>query len=308
MRVLLQTDMEGVSRITDPRECWPVFPEYWQTGRRKLTADVLAAARGLLDGGARRVVVKNGHGTGGWPNLLVDEFPEQVRMFSDDDRFEDFEAAFQLGLHARCGTPDGFISHTNVPQFRIRVNGALITESHDDAWTAGLPLLGITGNSALGRELDGSLAGTPFLDVQQSTSRVHATPAHGDEVSSLSAIRAFAARCALDAGNSHVPRPPESLQVEISLRPDLADLVYTGSRMTRQSPAVLALQGNDWRRDVKPALGACIAAALRPWSVAHGSLDLSSREHMQDQPPDDLARLRSYIDSWMETNYPAWED
>ena len=308
MQVLLMTDMEGVSRIADYRECWPAFPEYWQSGRRKLTADVVAAARGLLDGGASAVVVKDTHGTGSWQNLLLDEFPGNVLPFDRQHRYEEFDAAFQVGLHARCGTANGFISHTHVPEFRIRVNGALITESHDDAWTAGLPLLGITGDSTLGDELDGSLSGTPFLGVQRSTSRVDTAPVHDSESDSLAVIRLFAERCALDWRERSVPRPPEDFVVEISLRSDLADLIHTGSIFSRKSPSVLALEGTDWRRDAKPGLGAGIAAALRPWSEALGRLDLTSREQMEQQDPEDLTRFRRYIIAWMETNYPAWQD
>jgi D-amino peptidase len=77
MRVLLWADMEGMSRIADHRECWPEFPPYWQTGRRTFTGEVVAAATGLLHGGASAVLVVNGHGLG-WPNVLWDELPERV--------------------------------------------------------------------------------------------------------------------------------------------------------------------------------------------------------------------------------------
>ena len=298
--------MEGVSRISDYRECWPVYPQYWESGRGKMTADVVSAAQGLLAGGATEVVVRNAHGTGDWPNLLLDQLPAGVTRFDGDPATID--AAFQVGFHARCGTGDGFISHTMVPEFRIRVNGALITECHANAWHAGLPMLGITGDDTLGRELDGSLVDVPFLGVQHSTSRVKTAPVHADEAASLEAIHHFAAECARNRHTAPVPRPPDPLLVEISLRPDLADLVYTGSRMTRVSPSVLSLEGTNWVRDAKPAIGACVAAALRPWSAAHGALDLSSREQLELQPPENLQRMRDFIEHWMATNYPAWHE
>jgi len=68
MRVLLWTDMEGMSRVTDHRECWPAFSEYWTAGRRAFTDEVAAAADGLLRGGAAQVFVVNGHGLG-WAGL-----------------------------------------------------------------------------------------------------------------------------------------------------------------------------------------------------------------------------------------------
>lgn len=307
MRVLLVVDMEGVSQITDVRECWPVYPEYWRTGRRKMTADVVAAAQGLLDGGATTVAVRNEHGTRTWPNLFLDAFPDNVEMLGRAGRHEDFDASFQLGFHARCGTPDGFISHTNVPEFRLRVNGALITECHDDAWTIGLPVLGITGDGTLGRELDGSLADVPFLGVQRSSSRTETMPAHGNAEESAAAIREFARECVRNRRNHEIPQSPESFTLEISMRPDLADRVYTGGKLNRKSDSVLVLEGTDWRRDARPAIAAARQAALKPWARAHGTLDLSSEATMLAQDPVALERLRAYLDHWMRTNYPAWQ-
>jgi D-aminopeptidase len=262
----------------------------------------------LLAGGATEVVIRDGHGTGGWPNIIPDMLPERTRLFAEGDDFSQFQAALQVGLHARCGTADGFISHTNIPEFRIRVNGNLITECHDDAWTAGLPLLGIIGDGTLGRELDGSLSGIPFLGVQRSISRTVTEPVHQTEAESLEAIRGFASACIRVRRATITPVPPDEFTVEISLRPDLADLVYTGSKLTRTSPSVLQLSGSNWRRDAKPWLAAAISAGLRPWSAAHDGLDLTTEAQMLAQPEANLARLRSYIEGWMLTNYPAWAE
>jgi hypothetical protein len=91
MRVLLWADMEGMSRVADHCECWPVFLEYWRAGRRKFTGEVVAAATGLLQGGASAVFVVNGHGLG-WPNVLWDELPERVVPADDDAWGEGFDA------------------------------------------------------------------------------------------------------------------------------------------------------------------------------------------------------------------------
>jgi D-amino peptidase len=308
VQVLLMTDMEGISRITAYRECWPTFHEYWQTGRHKYTADVAETANGLLDGGATSVVIRDTHGKGRWPNLFVERLPDGVRLWNRQDRNTDFDAMFQTGMHARCGTADGFISHTHVPELRIRVNGDLITESHDDAWTVGAPVLGITGDSTLANELDGSLADTPFLGVQQSVSRVLTSPVHANETDSLSAIREFASRCALDMHERSVPRPPERFVVEISLPADLADLVHGGTTFSRRSPSVVGVEGKDWAADARPAIEACTLAALRPWMEARGTLEFRTWEQVESQDPETLTRFRRYIINWMETNYPAWED
>jgi D-amino peptidase len=168
MRVLVQADMDGVAQLTDHRECWPVCLEYWRTGRAKTTADAAAAAEGLVAGGATEVVVRDSHGAG-WPNLIAAALPPRARLeaggFGARPPEPAFDATFQVGRHARCGTRGGSLSHTGVPDLRLAVDGRPLTESHclAGAWPLGLPVLGIVGDAALGPELTGSLAGTPFL-------------------------------------------------------------------------------------------------------------------------------------------------
>ena len=134
MRVLVQADMEGAAQIDDFRECFPYFPEYWRTGRHKLTADVVAAVAGLFAGGATAVVVRNSHGLPDWPNVLPEALPPRAELeaggFGAGPARRTFDATFQVGRHARCGTRDGFLSHTGVYDFRVAVDGAPITESH----------------------------------------------------------------------------------------------------------------------------------------------------------------------------------
>ena len=64
MRVAIVFDMEGVSHIDDFRETFPFYGQYWQNGRAKLTADVVAAARGLLDAGVQEIPVISHHNAG----------------------------------------------------------------------------------------------------------------------------------------------------------------------------------------------------------------------------------------------------
>lgn len=80
MRVAIVFDMEGTSHIRDYRELYPIYPEYWRSGRKKLTNDVTAAAVGLIDGGATEIVVINHHGAGEveWPNVISERLPSGV--------------------------------------------------------------------------------------------------------------------------------------------------------------------------------------------------------------------------------------
>jgi len=90
MRVLLWTDMEGISGVEDHRQCRPAFEQCWKTGRRAFTDEVRTAASGLLNGGASEVFVVNGHGLG-WPNLIWDDLPDRVSQADDDAWAAGFE-------------------------------------------------------------------------------------------------------------------------------------------------------------------------------------------------------------------------
>jgi D-amino peptidase len=306
MRVLLWTDMEGMSRVTDHRECWPAFAEYWATGRRAFTDEVLAASAGLLDGGASDVFVVNGHGLG-WPNLIWEELPSHVQAADDSARADGFDAMFQVGFHAKAGTAAGFMSHTMVPGLRVAADGELLTESHIWAWLAGIPVLGVAGDAALEDQLDGILSGTPFLPVKRAISRGEAAPVHADHDRSLGALRAFAQECL--AGSSPAPLAlPRHFTFAASLDPQLADHAEGQHGLERTSPSVLSVDAEDWGRDAQPALEAAMGAALQPLLTAQGELDLSSEAAMNAQDPAALDRFRQFFVEWARATEPAWSN
>lgn len=303
MRVLLWTDMEGMSGVVDHRQCWPAFLQYWRTGRRAFTDEVLAAAGGLLDGGATQVAVVNGHGLN-WPNLLWEELPDRVEPADDRAWAEGFDAMFQVGFHARAGTPAGFMAHTMVPGLAVAADGRPLTESHIWAWLVTLPVLGITGDAALGDQLDGILDGTPFLAVKSARTRGAAIPSDGRPEDRLAAIRTFAAGC---AGRTPVPLVvPARFTFSVSLDPSLAADAEGHAGLDRTGPATLSKQATDWSRDAQPALQAAMGAALRPLLAAQDGLDLSSEEAVQHQDAAGLERCRSFYDRWAERDIEAW--
>ena len=312
MRVLVQADMEGAAQIDDFRECFPYFPEYWRTGRHKLTADVVAAVAGLFAGGATAVVVRNSHGLPDWPNVLPEALPPRAELeaggFGAGPARRTFDATFQVGRHARCGTRDGFLSHTGVYDFRVAVDGAPITESHGiaGAWSVGAPVLGITGDAALGRELDGGLTGTPFLAVKRSTSRSATAPIHADPAAGAAAIRAFARDCARRWRERPAPRLPGRFAVEISLDRGAAAQLAGQHGLTRTSPCVLRLDATDWQREAAPAVGAAAGAAAGGLLAALAGLDLTTEATMQQQPPERLAAARRAFADFAAADYAAW--
>ncbi len=176
MLVALSVDMEGASQLRSVCETFGCMPEYWETGKPRLEADVAAACEGLLAGGASEIVVLDNHG-GNTVNVSADSLPAGARLepwHVYDLLGHGVDAMFQVGYHARGGV-EGFLSHTYMPGLRLRVAGELISESHCRAWAAEVPLLGIIGND-LHRATLGSLEGTPYLVVQTSAGRAAMSP------------------------------------------------------------------------------------------------------------------------------------
>jgi D-amino peptidase len=305
MRILLQTDMEGVSWLTDHREIWPAFPEYWRTGRTRLTADVVAAAIGLLDGGATEVGVRNGHGFGTWPNIVVADLPDRVALVPKPMAAGEFDATFQVGYHARCGTPDGFLAHTFVPGLAVALNDAPITESHSAALNSGVPLLGVVGDAALGRQLTGPLDGTPFLAVKQSTSKRDTIATCADPAASALAIRTFAERCVRERHERTPPVLPARFRLEYAMAPELAATVAGKHGFVLISPAVIRLDASEWAA-TEGARAAAIRAAAQPFFDACGDLDLSSEAALGLQALDGIERVRRFAMDFAASEDAAW--
>jgi len=303
MRIALWADMEGMSRVRDHHGCWPAFELYWTSGRRDFTDEVIAAAMGLIDGGRNEVYVVNAHGLG-WPNIFWEELPDGAAPAGSNDFAEGFDAAFQVGFHARAGTSGGFMSHTMVPGLKVAADGVPLTESHIWAWLDGIPVLGVTGDAALGAQLDGFLAGTPFLAVKKATSRGGALPEHPARTGSFDAIRDFA-RSASRSPLKQIAFPAE-FTFAVALDRDLAGLVDGVHGLGRSGPEVLTKLAADFARDAYPALQAAMGASLKPFFDAQDGLDLGSEAAMREQDPLALARCRSYLDAWAAVSEPAW--
>jgi D-aminopeptidase len=189
MRVALSADMEGISQIDDWRAAFAFDPAYWREGRAQMEADVAAAARGLLSGGADEVVVLDNHASGNPVNVRPESLPAGARLETwnvFELRQRGVDALLQVGYHSRAEL-DAFIPHTYVPELVLHVDGEPIGESHGRAWAADVPLLGICGNDVHAQTL-GSLDGVPYLVTQSTSSTVDARPA-----ATLDQIERFAA-------------------------------------------------------------------------------------------------------------------
>lgn len=300
MRVLLQVDMEGAAGITTHHELWPCWDAYWERGRPALTRDVAAAARGLLAGGAREVVVDDQHASG-VPNVLPDDLPRGVAFLSPDEVWRQqqasgFDAVFQVARHARRGTNDAFVAHTMLPGLAVAVDGARVTECHLFAWRAGAPVLGISGDDKLAAQIDGALDGTPYLAVKHSLGRGAARPAFATPDACDAALSDFARDCARRHHERVRPALPAPFRFAISLPAEIAAQIAGQAGLERTGPHTVAVTAGDWWRDAEPALQAAMAAIYATLPPVIGD------------DPTAIARLGAYIDAWIAHDETAWEE
>jgi D-amino peptidase len=299
--VVLSADMEGVSQLREAREIVAACPEYWDTGRPRYEAEVVAACEGLLAGGATEVVVLDNHASGNPANIADDALPPGARNETWsvwDLPKHGADAMLQVGYHARGGV-DGFLSHTYGLDLRLRYGDELISESHGRAWAARTRLIGITGNDMHEQTL-GSLAGTPFLVVQRSAGHKAAEPTAG-----LDAIREFARTCAENAGEMSPVDVPGAARLAASM-PHGATVEATmregGFTRTGEVEYEIALDSwRDAREPVATAMLAAFAPVLQAWSN-----ELTSRARARTYDRVKRESLDAAIVAWAEASGPEW--
>jgi D-aminopeptidase len=312
MRVLIQLGMTGVAGVSDYRQLWAAFPEYWSSGRQSAIDDLSAVAEGLRQGGATALTVYEPDRLGQIPVLDSESTPKGIEWRAAADVRSElmsgnppYDATFQVGWQARCGTSSSFLSHTEGIDLRVAIDSKPVTASHLNAWRAGLPLLGVTGDSALESQLDRALAGTPFLPVKTAASRGTATPDLDAEQSAV-AIIAFAKWTAEQAAARLVPALPKRFTVLFSLRADLADQVDGQAGLRRTSPAVVAMSATDWWYEAEPAIEAAVNASLAPLQNASRGVCITDEACLAGQNPDQLGRLRAILTGWAGRDEVEW--
>ena len=296
VRVLLCVDMEGISQITDYRQLWPEFPEHWESGREATAVEVAAAIRGLKRGGAMSITICELHGA--TPDASIvdrDQLPDDIE-WAESEAFlrntrlaANHDVMFLLGWHARCGTPDGFMSHTVGRDVRVAVDGRPVTEVHINAWRTALPVIGITGDDALGRELDCGLEAAPFLAVKRGEDRASSTPIYSTD-EAPPAIEAFGRWSAERAAERTRLPIPERFVLTMSMPPALADQVDGLDGMNRTSPAIVARSVTDWWYEAEPAIARAMRSSFAPL----------------DDENADIESRRAFFQEWAETTEAEW--
>lgn len=139
MKVMISTDMEGVSGVVDYEHVFPGNVLY-EEARHWFTADVNAAVQGALDGGATEIVVTDAHSMR--PNLVYSELHPAADyivggrgadrpMLVMESMDESYDLALLVGMHAAAHYDGGIISHSyHLPTnfWEVRINDMPVGE------------------------------------------------------------------------------------------------------------------------------------------------------------------------------------
>ena len=184
MKVLIMTDLEGVSGITQWDKHEPRTPQdQWQ--RTLMTGEVNAAVAGAFDAGATRVKITEGHNAidilqmDERATLVPAEYPACAAAIGWE---EGFDALMMVGKHAMAGTADGILAHTGNRSVEfMEINGIRVGESGNEAAEAadyGFPTVMISGDVAACREMEELLGDIETAPVKVGHDCHHADCMH----------------------------------------------------------------------------------------------------------------------------------
>jgi D-amino peptidase len=273
MKILIATDMEGITGVTTWDQVTPGHAEYTRF-RKLMTDDVNAAIRGASDAGADEVIVADGHWNGS--NILIEELDPRARLntgspspFSMMEGIdESIDGVMFVGYHARNGSPEAILDHTwsSRTVANVWLNDILTGEYGLNAAVAGhfgVPVILVSGDQTACAQVTELLGAVETAVVKQASSRFAAechSPQVTQEMICLSAERAVERLAQGDIPEPFVLDMPITVTVEF-FTSDMADratrIPFTKRQGTRVSLTVqeMASAYNGFRAMVMLASG-----------------------------------------------------
>jgi len=180
MKILIAADMEGVTGVTTWDQVTAGHFEYPRF-RRLMTEDVNAAVRGAFDGGAKEVIVTDGHAAGS--NILVEELDPRASLntgspspLSMVQGVDEVDGMIFVGYHARAGSPDAILDHTwsSKAVANVWLNDILVGEYGLNAAVAGhfdVPVIMVSGDQTACAQTIELLGDLESVVVKRATGR-----------------------------------------------------------------------------------------------------------------------------------------
>ena len=181
MKILIATDMEGITGVTIWDQVTPGHPEYTRF-RRQMTEDVSAAVRGAYQAGAEEVIVADGHWHGS--NILIEELDPRARLNTGSPSpfsmmqgiDETVDGVIFIGYHARNGSPYAILDHTwsSKTVANVWLNDILTGEYGLNAAVAGhfgAPVIMVSGDQTACGQVTELLGNVETAVVKQASGR-----------------------------------------------------------------------------------------------------------------------------------------
>ncbi|MCJ7701825.1 MAG: M55 family metallopeptidase, partial [Anaerolineales bacterium] len=249
VKIHIAADMEGISGVTNWNQVTQGQMEYARF-RKIMTEDVNAAIRGAFEGGAKQVVVTDGHGGGS--NILIEDLDARARLNAGHAspfamvqgvQSGDFDGVIFVGYHARNGSQEGVLAHTwsSLRIANVWLNDVLMGECGLNAALCGhfgTPVLMITGDQTVCTQAMSLLGEIETVEVKQATSFQSAEclpPAVAQEMIQRAAVRAVVRLAAGEAPKPLKVQEPVKGMVEFRL----VEMADSASRL----PGAIRLDG-----------------------------------------------------------------
>ena len=179
MNIYIMTDMEGISGLSRSEQC-KVGSSPWRDALSLAEGDFNAAVAGAAAGGAKKIVLCDGHGA----QFRVEnmdpraeyEQPVSASNWLPAVKAGGFNAAFIIGAHAMAGTAGAFLEHTqsSAAWHNYTVGGKPWGEICQMAATIGqldIPVVLVTGDEAACQEARRMLGEVETVVVKTALSR-----------------------------------------------------------------------------------------------------------------------------------------
>ena len=184
MKILIATDMEGITGVTHWNHVDPGHADYPRF-RHLMTGDVNAAVRGVCAAGVKDILVTDGHAYG--TNILLEELDACARMISGDFSplamiqgiDQGVDGVIFIGYHARIGSQNAILDHTwsSKRVYNLWLNDILVGEYGLNGAVAGhfnVPVLMLTGDQTVCAQATELLGNIETVVVKTALSRMSA--------------------------------------------------------------------------------------------------------------------------------------
>mgnify|MGYP000854485025 CR=1 FL=1 len=234
MKVIIMTDLEGISGVDTMDMVSEVGTEGHQFALERLMADVNAAVEGAFEGGATEVYVEDGHGGG--KNFIKEILhPKAVQTdsagWNELIRSGQIDAYMEVGAHAMPGTINGFLDHVQSSKawYNYIVNGRKCGEIAQGAIFAGafdVPFIMVTGDQAACTEARMFLGDIPCAAVKRGVGRNKAVSMDLDAALVEIKKAAYEGMKCIGSVKPYKPLMPMEIILEL-YRSDMCDAIMT---------------------------------------------------------------------------------